>query len=108
MPHALHPHESERIRLALGRLKLNTDGRRHPFENTLSLVALACGVVAIVSGLIVSAHMVASWAGATGFLLGMYSQYVSATTPERSLNILAIVMSFVGVATGIYHGGFIP
>ncbi|MEV7966050.1 hypothetical protein AB0O34_08710 [Sphaerisporangium sp. NPDC088356] len=103
MPQALGPTESEPFRLTL-----NSDGRKHTRENTLTMVAIACGLVAFVSGFVVSAHMVASWAGLVGFFVGMYSQYVSATTAERSVNIVAIVMSFVGVATGIYHGGFIP
>ncbi|MET8142704.1 hypothetical protein ABZU32_20555 [Sphaerisporangium sp. NPDC005288] len=88
-------------------LSLNTDGRKHTLENALTLVALACGGVAFISGLVVSAHIVASWAGVVGFVVGMYSQYVSATTAERSVNIVAIVMSFVGVAMGVYHGGFV-
>ncbi|MEU9888580.1 hypothetical protein [Sphaerisporangium sp. NPDC051011] len=89
-------------------LTLNTDGKRHPLENALTVSALACGLIAFVSGLIVSAHVVATWAGVAGFIGGLYAQYVSATTAERSLNIVAIVASFVGTAVGIYHGGFIP
>lgn len=103
MPQILGPAGGERFRLTL-----NPDGRRHTRENILTMVALACGLVAFVSGFVVSAHLAASWAGLAGFLVGMYSQYVSATTPERAVNIVAIVISFVGVATGVYHGGFIP
>ncbi|MFC4588052.1 hypothetical protein [Sphaerisporangium corydalis] len=103
MPQALGPTESEPFRLTL-----NSDGGKHTRENALTLVALACGLVAFVCGFVVSAHMIASWAGLVGFVVGMYSQYVSATTAERSVNIVAIVGSFVGVAMGIYHGGFIP
>lgn len=103
MPHAMDPAKSERFHLTL-----NSDGRKHTLENTLTLIAFACGLVAFVTGFVVSAHVVASWTGLLGFLVGMYSQYVSATTAERSVNIVAIVMSFVGVAMGIYHGGFIP
>jgi hypothetical protein len=40
--------------------------------------------------------------------MGLYSQYVSVTTPQRSLNIMGLVASFVGVALGIAHGGFLP
>ncbi|RCG30147.1 hypothetical protein DQ384_18245 [Sphaerisporangium album] len=87
---------------------LNTDGKRHPLENALTLAALSCGLIAFMSGLFVPVHVVASWAGVLGFVGGLYAQYVSATTAERSLNIVAIVASFVGTALGIYHGGFIP
>lgn len=90
------------------RFTLNTDGRRHKVENVLSVVTIGCGLLAFATGLIPSAHVVASWAGVLGFCGGLYSQYVSATTPERALNIVGIVASFVGVAFGIYHGGFLP
>lgn len=93
-----------------GRLSrlLNSDGRRHPVQNVLSVVTILCGLVAFVTAFIPSAHAVAAWLGVLGFTGGLYSQYVSATTPERSLNIVGIVGSFVGVVLGIYHGGFFP
>ncbi|MEO3811377.1 hypothetical protein ABGB17_20480 [Sphaerisporangium sp. B11E5] len=103
MPHTLGP-----LRLKTPRLTLNSDGQRHPLENALTLTALGLGVVALACGLIVQAHVAASWAGALGFPIGLYAQYVSATTAERSINIVGIIMSFVGVALGIFHGGFIP
>ncbi|WP_248964707.1 hypothetical protein [Sphaerisporangium perillae] len=103
MPEAMRSAGPEHFRLTL-----NSDGKKHTFENTLTLVTVVCGLIAFVSGLVVAAHVIASWAGAIGFVVGMYSQYVSATTAERSVNIIGIVMSFVGVAVGIYHGGFIP
>ncbi|WP_433248064.1 hypothetical protein ACQPYK_48155 [Streptosporangium sp. CA-135522] len=90
------------------RFRLNSDGRRHPVENVLSVVTLVCGLVAFVSVFIPGAHAVGAWLGTVGFVGGLYSQYVSATTAERSLNIVGIVASFVGVAFGIYHGGFYP
>ncbi|MFC5823187.1 hypothetical protein [Nonomuraea insulae] len=103
MPHVLQPADRERFRLTL-----NTDGRSHPVENVLAIVTLACGVVAFVSTFWTSAHMIASWAGTLGFGMGLYSQYISATTPQRSLNIIGLVGSFVGAALGIAHGGFLP
>jgi hypothetical protein len=87
---------------------LNSDGRPHLVENVLSVGTLICGLVAFATGLIPGAHVIASWLGALGFVGGLYSQYVSATTPERALNIVGIVGSFVGAAFGIYHGGFLP
>jgi hypothetical protein len=103
MPHILGPVESEPFRLTL-----NTDGRPHTVENALAVGTLICGIVAFVSGFIVSAHVVASWLGALGFGGGLYVQYISATTPQRSLIIAGVVASFVGVALGIAHGGFLP
>ncbi|MER5317851.1 hypothetical protein [Streptosporangium roseum] len=90
------------------RLRLNSDGRRHPVENVLSVVTLACGLIAFVSAFFPGAHAIGAWLGTVGFVGGFYSQYVSATTAERSLNIVGIVASFVGLAFGIYHGGFYP
>ncbi|MDP9864082.1 MULTISPECIES: hypothetical protein [Streptosporangium] len=90
------------------RFRLNSDGRRHPVENVLSVVTLACGLIAFLSAFVPSAHAVGAWLGTVGFFGGLYSQYVSATTAERALNIVGIVASFVGVALGIYHGGFYP
>lgn len=87
---------------------LDNDGRRHPVQNVLSVVTIACGLIAFVAGFFPAAHAVACWLGVVGFVGGLYSQYVSATTPERALNIVGIVASFVGVAFGIYHGGFYP
>ncbi|GAT69166.1 hypothetical protein HS048_03980 [Planomonospora sp. ID91781] len=90
------------------RLPLGGDGEPHPLENGLSLATFAVGLLAFVCGIFTAAHVAASWLGLIGFWGGFYSQYVSATTPERALNIVGIVASFVGVALGIYHGGFIP
>ncbi|GAA3132332.1 hypothetical protein GCM10010466_23660 [Planomonospora alba] len=87
---------------------LDADGRPHPLENGLSIATFTLGVIAFVCGLFPGAHVAAAWLGAVGFWGGFYSQYVSATTPERALNIIGIVASFVGVAMGIYHGGFLP
>jgi hypothetical protein len=87
---------------------LNTDGRRHPVENAMAIGTLLFGIVAFVTGFIVRAHVIASWVGAIGFAGGLYAQYMSSTTAQRSLIILGIVGSFVGVALGIAHGGFVP
>jgi hypothetical protein len=101
VPHLLGP-----IERAPFRLTLNSDGRRHHVENILTLVTFALGLLAIVCGFIVSAHVVAAWAGTIAFLGGLYSQYVSATTPQRALNIVGIIAGFVGAALGIFHGGY--
>ncbi|MET7336416.1 hypothetical protein [Nonomuraea sp. NPDC005650] len=103
MPHVLQPSERERFRLTL-----NSDGRSHPVENALAVGAIVCGLIAFVSTFWVAAHAVSAWAGTLGFGVGLYSQYVSATTPQRALNIVGIVGSFVGAALGIAHGGFLP
>lgn len=103
MPHMLEPSDSERSMLAL-----NSDGHAHPRENALAVATLVVGLVAFVATFFTGGHAVASWAGALGFGMGLYSQYVSVTTGERVLNIIGIVAAFVGVALGIARGGFLP
>ncbi|MER6512784.1 MULTISPECIES: hypothetical protein [unclassified Nonomuraea] len=103
MPHVLHPSERERFRLTL-----NTDGRSHPVENGLAIATLVCGLVAFVAAFFPAAHVISSWIGTLGFGTGLYSQYISVTTPQRSVNIVGLVASFVGAVLGIAHGGFLP
>lgn len=108
MPHFLSPSQSKPSQSKPTRFTLNSDGRSHPIENLLSIVTLVLGAIAFITALIPAAHPVAAWSGAIGLAVGLYSQYISATTPERSLNIIGIVGSFLGVVLGIYHGGFLP
>ncbi|MBP2704646.1 hypothetical protein JOL79_12560 [Microbispora sp. RL4-1S] len=89
-------------------LTLNTDGRPHPVENIMTVATLLVGLVAFCLGFVVRAHVVASWLGAIGFFGGMYAQFMSSTTAQRSLIIVGVVTSFVGAALGIAHGGFLP
>ncbi|MFD1932801.1 MULTISPECIES: hypothetical protein [Nonomuraea] len=103
MPHVLRPGENEKFKMTL-----NSDGRSHPVENLLSIGTLVCGLIAFGATFFPGGHVVSSWVGALGFGGGLYSQYISATTPERALNIVGIVASFVGVALGIARGGFLP
>ncbi|GAA3443130.1 hypothetical protein [Planomonospora venezuelensis] len=111
MSHVIRPAGKPVIRPTgkpASRFTLNTDGRRHPVQNILSVTTLVLGLVALVATFSPASHVIASWAGLLGFAGGLYSQYLSATTPERVLNIVGIVASFVGVAFGIFYGGFVP
>ena len=103
MPHFLQPTQGGRFRLTL-----NSDGHRHPVENTLAIATVVCGLVAFAALFFPGGHVIASWFGTLGFGTGLYSQYVSATTPQRSLNVVGLVASFLGVALGIAGGGFLP
>ena len=103
MPHVLQPPENRDFRFSL-----NSDGRTHPRENTLSISTLIIGIVAFVATLVPGGHVVASWLGVLGFTGGLFSQYLSATTGERSLNIIGIVASFFAAVVGIANGGFLP
>jgi uncharacterized membrane protein HdeD (DUF308 family) len=97
-----------RPRPRLPHFTLNSDGRRHPVENVLSVFTLVAGVVAFVTGFIVTQHMVATALGAAALVVGLYSQLISATREQRMLIVTGLVAGFVGVALGLAHGGFTP
>lgn len=86
-------------------LTLNTDGRSHPAQNTLAVVAAVCAVVSAVSAWYPSTHLVGAWAGALGLVTGLWSQMISATTAERWINVSAMIVSGVGLLFGLAHGG---
>ena len=103
--------ERARMRL-LPHLTLNTDGQRHPVENVLTLVTLVAGLVACVVGFMANyvvaqpwAHIVATWLGLAGLVVGLYSQLVSGTRQERMLIVTGLVAAFVGLALGLANGG---
>jgi hypothetical protein len=93
---------ARRPRVAL----LNTDGERHPKENSLAVVAFVLGIASFALGLVVAAHLPAAVLGVVGFPIALYSQMVSATTGQRWLNVIGMIGSFVGLALAIAHGGF--
>jgi|SRR5215472_13925736 len=97
-----------RPRPRLPRVTLNTDGRRHPLENGLSLFTLVAGIVAFPLGFVVSQHVLASVLGAAALAVGLYAQLISATRAERMIIVTGLVAAFVGLALGLAHGGFFP
>jgi FtsH-binding integral membrane protein len=97
-----------RPHVRLPHVTLNSDGRRHPVENTLTAFTLVAGLLAFATGWIVTQHMVATALGAASLVVGLYSQLVSATREQRMLIVTGLVAGFVGVALGLAHGGFAP
>ena len=89
-------------------LTLNSDGQRHPLENSLAVFTLVTGVVVFAAGWVVSLHMLASVLGVVSLLVGLYAQLISATRAERMIIVTGLVAAFVGTALGFAHGGFIP
>ncbi len=87
-------------------LKLNTDGKRHPLLNAVTLFVFVGGIVAFALGLIVQTHLAATVLGMASFGVGLYAQFVSATRGERMFIVVGIVGGFVGAGMGIAHGGF--
>jgi hypothetical protein len=102
MPEATEPQSRPRQL----RLTLNSDGQRHPLENSLSAFTFVAGIVAFATGLIVRQHVVAVAVGGAGFLVGLYAQMVSATREQRVIIMAGIIAAFVGLGLGVAHGGF--
>jgi hypothetical protein len=84
---------------------LNTDGARHPLENTGSALTAVLGVCAAVCAFIPSMHLLGSWTGLAGLGAGLWAQMISATTAERFVNITGVVLSGLGLLFGLAHGG---
>jgi uncharacterized membrane protein HdeD (DUF308 family) len=92
----------------LPHVTLNSDGKRHPVENALTVFTLVAGLVAFAAGWIVSQHVVATVLGAAALVVGMYTQLISSTREQRMLIVTGLVAGFVGIALGLAHGGFTP
>ncbi|MFF2021910.1 hypothetical protein ACFVW2_08890 [Streptomyces sp. NPDC058171] len=82
-----------------------TDGKPHPLQDTLVVVTLVLGLTAAVSSIWSDLHLLSSWAGLVGILLGGYGQYISETTRERFGLILGLGASAFGFFIGMAHGG---
>jgi len=107
-PEAAKGHTARRV----PHVTLNTDGKRHPVENVLTVFTLAAGLLACLAGFLANytvtqpwAHIIATWLGLAALLVGLYSQLVSATRQERMLIVTGLVAGFVGVALGLANGG---
>jgi hypothetical protein len=88
------------------RLMLNSDGQRHPLENSLAVFTLITGLIVFAVGWVVSLHVLASVLGIVSLLVGLYAQMISATREERVIIVTGLVAAFVGTALGFAHGGF--
>jgi hypothetical protein len=87
-------------------LTLNSDGQRHPLENSLSVFALVTGLAVFGVGWLVKLHVIASVLGVVSLAVGLYAQLISATRAERMIIVTGLVAAFVGTALGFAHGGF--
>jgi len=86
---------------------LNTDGRRHPRENAATGATVLFGLLAFVCAFFQDLHVAGSWLGLLGMIVGMYAQYISATTAERFLNVIFVVAAFIGFGVSMANGGFL-
>lgn len=97
MAHAVRPRSSVSL--------FATDGKAHPLQDTLVAVTLALGVLAFITAMFHSLHLISSWAGLIGILTGAYGQYISVTTRERFPLILGMGAAAIGFFLGMAHGG---
>ena len=89
-------------------LTLNSDGQRHPLENSLAVFTLVSGLIVFAVGWMIHLHVLASVLGIVSLLVGLYAQMISATREERMIIVTGLVAEYVGTALGFAHGGFIP
>lgn len=82
-----------------------TDGKSHPLQDSLLAVTLVLGLTAFVTAMFHSLHLLSSWTGLVGILIGAYGQFVSETTRERFGLILGLGAAAVGFFLGMAHGG---
>jgi hypothetical protein len=100
--------QASRVRVPghLPHVTLNTDGRRHPVENALTVFVFVAGIASFAIGFVVSLHLAATVIGLVAFAAGCWAQMVSATREERIFIVTGMVGAFVGLGLGIAHGGF--
>ncbi|MFS4091816.1 hypothetical protein [Streptomyces sp. AF1A] len=82
-----------------------TDGKPHPLQNALMAVTLVLGATSFITSFFHSLHLLTSWTGLVGILIGAYGQWVSVTTRQRFGLILGLGASGIGLLVGMAHGG---
>ncbi|MER5354942.1 hypothetical protein ABT093_32040 [Kitasatospora sp. NPDC002551] len=86
-------------------LTLNTDGHPHPRENTLVGLTAALGAIAFITSFFHNLHLLTSWTGLFGIVTGLLGMYISVTTAERFVLMIALGASAIGFYLGIARGG---
>ncbi|WP_441251250.1 hypothetical protein [Kitasatospora sp. McL0602] len=84
---------------------LNTDGHPHPRENTLVGLTVVFGLLAFITSFFHGLHMLSSWTGLAGIVTGLWGQFISVTTAERFVVVIALGASLFGFGIGLAHGG---
>ena len=82
-----------------------TDGKAHPLQDTLLAVTLVLGLTSFITAMFHSLHLISSWTGLVGILVGAYGQWIAETTRERFGLILGLGASAIGFFLGMAHGG---
>jgi hypothetical protein len=89
------------------RFNLNSDGKPHPLENTLSMVVAVLGAVAFATCWVNQLHVLTAWVGLAGIVTAVWAQYISATTAERFVIVIFGGASAIGFGIALAHGGLV-
>jgi hypothetical protein len=84
---------------------INTDGRRHPRENALAFLSVGLAIVSLVCTFQATWHIVGSWTGLFGAVVGGFDQYISKTRGERWIIVVGLVGSALGFFLNVGNGG---
>ncbi|MGW0992344.1 hypothetical protein [Streptomyces sp. NPDC002520] len=82
-----------------------SDGKAHPLQNSLMAITLVLGVLSFITSFFHSLHLLTSWTGLLGLVVGAYGQWVSETTRQRTGLILGLGAAGIGFLIGMAHGG---
>ncbi|GAA2540858.1 MULTISPECIES: hypothetical protein [Streptomyces] len=82
-----------------------TDGKPHPLQDALLAATLVLGITSFISAMFHHLHLLSSWTGLVGILIGAYGQWISVTTRERFGLILGLGAAAIGFFLGMAHGG---
>lgn len=88
-------------------LTFNPDGKRHPVEERFAAATLLLGALSVLTTFFPNLHLISSWAGLIGIPVGLYAQYISATTGERTVIIVGLGAAGLGLFLGVAHGGLV-
>ncbi|MGW7816690.1 hypothetical protein ACWGLF_00905 [Streptomyces puniciscabiei] len=97
MAQALHPNIAGSL--------FATDGKRRPLQDALTGATLVLGVLSFITSFFHGLHLLSSWTGLVGLLVGIYGQWISVTTRERFGLVIGMGASGVGFLISMANGG---
>jgi hypothetical protein len=74
-------------------------------DHALAAATLALGALSLL--LLAVGHEAAAWAGIVAVFLGLWSQLISRTRPERFENVIGATAGAVALAIALSQGGFV-
>jgi heme O synthase-like polyprenyltransferase len=74
-------------------------------DHALAAATLVLGAVALI--LLAVSHEAAAWTGLVAVFLGLWSQLISRTRPERYENVIGAGAGAVALALGLAQGGLL-